>query len=109
MISALYIPQSIPHKFLLRVLLQIMHFVYKPNVRSKIGLLPTSIYWNSIGFGKRYFTEKNPIKAMTFLIKNCYFSIKSILFKQILSRVMFKILKKLARAYKYHATSRFIG
>ena len=49
----------IPHNLLIEVLSEIMHFVFKSKVCSKIEFSATSIYWTYKGLGKRYFTEKN--------------------------------------------------
>ena len=78
--STLY--TTIPHNLLIKVLLEIMHFVFRSKVYSKIEFLATSIYWTSKDLSKRYFTEKNLIEAITFLIKNCYFTIGNMVFKQ---------------------------
>ena len=72
------------NNLLIKVLSEIIHFVFKSKVGSKIGFSATSIYWTLRGLGKRYFTEKSIIETITFLIKSCYFTIRNVLFKQIL-------------------------
>ena len=70
------------HNLLIKVLSEIIHFVFKSKVRVKIGFSATSIYWTSNGVGKRFFTEKNLLEVITFLIKSCYFNIGNMVFKQ---------------------------
>ena len=67
---------------LIKVLSEIIHFVFKTKVRSKVWFSATSIYRTSKGLGKRFFTEKNLIEIITFLIKYFYFTIKNIVFQQ---------------------------
>ena len=73
---------TIPHNLLIKVLSGIIHFVFKSKVRTKSGFSATSIYWTSKGLSKRYLTEESLIEAITFLIKNCYFTIGNMVFKQ---------------------------
>ena len=44
---------TIPHKLLIKVLSEIIHFVFKLKVRSKIGFSTASVYWTFKGLGKR--------------------------------------------------------
>ena len=126
--STLY--TKIPHNLLIKVLSEIICFVFKSKVRSKIGFSSSSIYWTSKGCGKRYFTEKSLIEAVSFLIKNCYFTVGNKVFSQDIGipmgidpapfwanlflyffeskHVQSLVSKKSDRAYKYHSTSRFI-
>ena len=119
-----------PHNLLIKVLPKIIHFVFKSKVRSKIEFSATSIYWSSKELGKTYFTEKSIIEAITFLIETCYFTTGYMVFKQDIGipmdfdpapfwanlllyffeskHVQNLISIKSTRAYKYHATSRFI-
>ena len=76
--STLY--TTISHNLLIKVLSEIMHFAFISKVHIKIGFSATSRYCNSKALGKRFFTEKNLIKAITFLIKSCYFTIRNIVF-----------------------------
>ena len=62
--------------------LEIMYFVFKSKVRSKIEFSATSIYWTSEGLGKRYLAEKDLAEAIRFSIKNCYFTIGNMEFIQ---------------------------
>ena len=51
--STLY--TTILHNFLIKVLSDIIYFVFKSKIPSKIGFSATSIYRTSKGLGKRYF------------------------------------------------------
>jgi len=126
--STLY--TTILHNLLIKVLSEIIRFVFKSKVRSKIGFSAASIYWTSKGSGRRYFTEKTLIDAVTFLIKNCYFSVGNMVFRQDIGipmgidpapfwanlflyffeskHVQTLVSQRSNRAYKYHGTSRFI-
>ena len=64
---------TIHHNLLIKVLSEIMHTALESKVCSKIGFSAISIYCTS---------EKILIEAITFLIKNCYFTIGNIVFKQ---------------------------
>ena len=46
------------------------------------GFLKNSIYWTSMRAGRRYFTKQTIVKAMSFLINRCFFTIGNIVFKQ---------------------------
>ena len=48
---------TIPHNLLIKVLSEILHFGFKSNVRSDIGLPATSIYWTSKSLKIRYGKE----------------------------------------------------
>ena len=63
---------TILHKLLLKVLSEIINFVFKSKVKKRIGLSKTFIYWTSKGSGRRYFTNQNLVNAISFLI-NKYF------------------------------------
>ena len=63
---------TILHKLLLKVLSEIINFVFKSKVRKRIGFSKTFIYWTSKGAGRRYFTKQNLVNAISFLI-NKYF------------------------------------
>ena len=60
------------HKLLLKVLSEIINFVFKSKVRKRIGFSKTLIYWTSKDAGRRYFTKQNLVNAISFLI-NKYF------------------------------------
>ena len=49
---------TIPDKLLLKVLSEVINFVFKSKVRKRIGFSKTYIYWTSKGAGRRYFTEQ---------------------------------------------------
>ena len=126
--SAMY--TTIFYNLLIKVFLEIIHFLFKSNVCSKIGFLATSIFWISKGLGKRYYTEKSLIESIMFLIKSCCFTIGKMMLKQYIGitmgidpapfwanlfiylfdskNVQNLISKKPTRAYKYRATSQFI-
>ena len=55
--SNLYTP--IPHNLLIKVFSDIIHFVFKSKVRSKIGFSPASIYWTSKSLGKGSLRKKS--------------------------------------------------
>ena len=60
---------TILHNLLIKVLSEIIHFIFKLKVRSKIGFSATSVYsvyWTFKGLGKRFFAEKNLIEIVTF-------------------------------------------
>ena len=63
---------TILHKLLLKVLSEIINFVFKSNVRKRIGFSKTFIYWTSKGAGRRYFTKQSLVNTISFLI-NKYF------------------------------------
>ena len=126
--STLY--TTIPHDLLTTVLSEIIKFVFKSSIRKRIGFSPSSIYWTSKGAEKRYFTQQSLIDTVTYLIKECYFTVGNQLFKQDIGIPMGidpapfwanlflyfyeeRFMKQLIssgspRAYKYHGTSRFI-
>ena len=68
--STLY--TTILHKFLLKVLPEVINFAFKSKVRKRIGFSKTSIYWTSKGARRRYFTNQTLVNAISFLI-NKYF------------------------------------
>ena len=68
--STLY--TTILHKLLLKVLSEIINFVFKPKVIKRIGFSKTVMYWTSEGAGRRYLTKQNLVNALCFLI-NKYF------------------------------------
>ena len=126
--STLY--TTIPHNKLIDVLSEIIEFVFKSNIRNRIGFSPSSVYWTSKGVDKRYFTKQRLIEAISFLITKCYFTIGNLVFKQDIGIPMgidpapfwanlflyyfeSKFIQQLisqgsSRAYKYNATGRFI-
>ena len=71
--STLY--TTLPHHLLIKVLTEIIEFVFKGSIRNKIGFSQFSIYWTSKGTDKRFFTKQSLIYVVTFLIQNCYFQL----------------------------------
>ena len=68
--STLY--TTILYKLLLKVLSEIINFVFKPKVIKRIGFSKTVMYWTFEGAGRRYFTKQTLVNAICFLI-NKYF------------------------------------
>ena len=126
--STLY--TTLPHNLLIEVLADIIEFVFKGNKKSKIGFSPTSVYWTSKGKEKRFFTKAGLIEAVTFLIKQCYFTVGNLVLKQNIGIPMgidpapfwanlflyyfeSKFVQSLislgsTRAYHFHSVGRFI-
>ena len=67
--STLY--TTILHK-LLKVLLEVINFAFKSKVRKCIGFSKTSIYWTSKGAGRRHFTKKTLVNAISFFTNKCF-------------------------------------
>ena len=59
---------TIPHKVLLKVLSEVINFVFKFKSRKRIGFSKTSTYWISKGAGRRHFTKQTLVNTMPFLI-----------------------------------------
>ena len=126
--STLY--TTIPHCLLIDVLSEIIEFVFKSSHRNRIGFSPTSVYWTSKGKDKRFFTKTSLIEAVTFLIKQCYFTVGNLVLKQDIGIPMgidpapfwanlflyffeSKFVQSLislgsTRAYRFHSVGRFI-
>ena len=126
--STLY--TTIPHKLLIEVLSNIIKFVFKSNSNKKIGFSESSVYWTNEGVGKRYFTQKSLIECVSYLILKCFFTIGGNVFKQDIGipmgidpapfwanlflyhfeskYVQLLISSGSDKAYRFHATSRFI-
>ena len=66
---------TILEKLLLKVLPEVISFVFKYIVTQHIGFSKTSIYWTSKGVGRRYFTKQTLINAIFFLINRCFFTL----------------------------------
>ena len=66
---------AIPHKLLIKVLSEIINFVFKSKVRKRIGFSKTFIYWTSKGAGRRYFTKQTFVNAISFLINKYFVSL----------------------------------
>ena len=80
--STLY--TTLPHHLLIKVLTEIIEFVFKGSIRNKIGFSQFSIYWTSKGTDKRFFTKQSLIYVVTFLIQNCYFTVGNLVFLQLI-------------------------
>ena len=59
-------------KLLIKMLSEVISFVFKSKVRQHIGFSKTSIYWTSKGAGRRYFTKKTLVNAISFFINKCF-------------------------------------
>ena len=60
-------------KLFIKVLSEVISFVFKSKVRQHIGFSKTSIYWTSSkGVGRRYFTKKTLVNAISFFINKCF-------------------------------------
>ena len=59
-------------KLLIKVLSEVISFVFKSKVRQHIGFSKTSIYWTSKGVGRSYFTKQTLFNAISFLINKCF-------------------------------------
>ena len=126
--STLY--TTIPHDLLIEVLANVVNLVFDSGQRNKLGFSAKSVYWTSKGKDKRFFTKTTLIEAVTFLVKNCYFSIGNLLFRQSIGIPMgidpapfwanlflyffeSKYVQNLislgsTRAYNFHSIDRFI-
>ena len=63
---------TILYKLLIKVLSEVISFVFKSKVRLHIGFSKTSIYWTSKDVGRRYFTNQSLANAISFLINKCF-------------------------------------
>ena len=59
-------------KLLIKVLSEVISFVFKSKVRQHIGFSKTSIYWTSKGAGRRHFTKKTLVNAISFFTNKCF-------------------------------------
>ena len=59
------------NKPLIKVLSEVINSVFKSKVRQHIGFSKTSIYWASKGAGRRYFSKKTLVNAISFLTNKC--------------------------------------
>ena len=62
-------------KLLIKVLSEVINFVFKSKVRQHIAFSKISIYWTSKGVGRRYFTKKTLVNAIFFLINKYFFTL----------------------------------
>ena len=62
-------------KLLIKVLSEVISFVFKSKVRQHIGFSKTSIYWTSKGVGRRYFTKKTHVNVISFFINKCFITL----------------------------------
>ena len=49
---------------------------------SQVGFLESSVYWTSGLVEKKKFTQQSLKHSVSFLIKNCFFAIGNLIFKQ---------------------------
>ena len=59
-------------KLLIKVLSEVISFVFKSKVRQHIGFSKTSIYWTSKGVGRGYFTTQTLVNTISFLTNKCF-------------------------------------
>ena len=55
-------------KLLIKVLSEVISFVFKFKVSQCTGFSKTSFYWTSMGVRRRYFTKQTLVNAISFLI-----------------------------------------
>ena len=76
---------TIPHNLLIKVLYEVINYVFKSKTRSLTSFLKTSVYWTSKVCRKRYFTRQTLFDIISSLITKCYFTIGNLVFKQDIS------------------------
>ena len=74
--------KTIPHNHLIKAFSEVINSVCKSKNLIHIGFLEASIFWTSIGCERRNFTRRTLIDTIFFLITKCYFTIRSVVFKQ---------------------------
>ena len=118
---------TIPHKLLLKVFSEVIDLILKSKVRKCIGVSKTSIHLTSNGAGRIFLTRQTLSNAKSFFTNKCFFTIRSVVFKQDIGLPMginfypttffyifeSKYVKQLisngsSQPYKYHEASRFI-
>ena len=124
---------TIPHKLLLKVFSEVIDLILKSKVRKCIGVSKTSIHLSSNGAGRIFLTRQTLSNAKSFFTNKCFFTIRSVVFKQDIGLPMginpemginfypttffyifeSKYVKQLisngsSQPYKYHEASRFI-
>ena len=121
---------KIPHNLLIKVLENCIEFVFNWNKNKIIKFSSSYIFWSSENVGKNNFTKQKLIDTVSFLIKNCYFSVGNLVFKQVIGIPMgidpapfwanlflyhfeHKHIKYLesegsSRVFKYHGIFRYI-
>ena len=72
---------AIPHNLLIKVLSEVIDFVFKSKAPSRISFSETSVYWTSNGCGRRYFTSQTLIDVISFLFTKTFFTIGNLVFK----------------------------
>ena len=60
-------------KLLIKVLSEVINFVFNTKVRQHIDFSKISIYWTSKGVGRRYFAKETLVNAIFFLINKYFF------------------------------------
>jgi len=94
---------------LINVLSDIINFVFKASPRNKIGFSASSVYWTAKGVDKRFFTRASLIEAVTFLIKQCYFTVGNLVLKQNIGIPMgIDPAPFWANLFLYHFESKFV-
>ena len=66
---------TIAHNLLLKVLSEVVKFVFKSKVTKHIVFSIKSLYRTFKGAGRRYFTKKTLVNAMSFLINKCFYTL----------------------------------
>ena len=73
---------SLPHKLLLKVLSEVINFVFKSKVKKPTSFSKTSIYWTYNEAERGYFTKQTLADAIFFLTNKCFFIISNMVFIQ---------------------------
>ena len=92
---------TIPHKVLLKVLSEVINFVFKFKSRKRIGFSKTSTYWISKGAGRRHFTKQTLVNTMPFFI-----NVSSLLVAWFLNKIL--VYQQVLIQYHFGPTSLFI-
>ena len=79
-ISTLY--TTIPHNFLVKVLWEIIKFIFNSKTCTRVGFSSAFVYWASECGRKSCFTEETLINVVSYRIRKCYFAIGNTVFKQ---------------------------
>ena len=83
---------------------EVINFFFKSKVRKCIGFSKTSIYWTSKGAGRRYFTKKTLVNAISFLINKCFVTL---LIKWFLNKIL--VYQLVLTQHHFGPTSFFIS
>ena len=74
---------TIPHNVLVKVLWEIIKFIFNSKTCTRVGFSSASIYWASECGRKSCFTEETLINVVSYRIRKCYFATGNTVFKQI--------------------------